>query len=137
MAATPRRYASARIGETATIPPGEWSQGHAPAAATKATTSKAAGGAGVRHVLRSFEVIVSALAAAAEAVLTYTVRDGATGTGTILRTGTILVKPGDMTGLAVSGLNLIGSANTAMTVEFTAAGAANTYESVGMSGYDV
>ena len=39
--------------------------------------------------------------------------------------------------MVLAGLNIVGSANTAMTLEFAAAGGANTVESVAMTGYSV
>ena len=38
--------------------------------------------------------------------------------------------------IQLSGLNLVGSPNTAMTIEFTAAGIANINQAVSLSGYD-
>lgn len=114
--------------------PGEWSVTHTPAVNTVATITRAAGGAGIRHVLRSFTATVIGLAAAAEAVLTVNIRDGASGAGTILKSFPLYAPPGGQNGLAMSDLNIVGSENTAMTIEFTAAGGANTYESVSMSG---
>lgn len=113
--------------------PGEWAINHAPAANTTATISKAAGGAGVRHVCKGFSVSINAVAAIA-APLTVNLRDGATGAGTILWTDRIMAPAGTTARLDRSGLNIVGSANTAMTLEFTAAPGATNFENVNLNG---
>lgn len=115
--------------------PGEWSVNHTPVANTQATASKAAGAAGVRHVCRSISAMLNALTAAAETTVLLNLRDGATGAGTILWSLRLHAIPAGTTGIAISNLNIFGSAATAMTLEFAAAGGANTFESVSMSGY--
>jgi len=115
--------------------PGEWTALHTPAAATQATCSIAAGGAGVRHVCRSVSMSYYGSGGAAGPTLVH-LRDGATGAGTIKRSwylGTSAANIVDHVDLA--GLNIFGTANTAMTLEFAAAGAANTFQQVSMSGY--
>lgn len=117
---------------------GEWAINHTPAANTQATITRAAGAAGVRHVCRSITVSLIGLAAAAEATVLVNLRDGATGAGTILWSTRLLVTgtTGSETGVTLAGLNIVGSAATAMTLEFAAAGGANTFESVAMTGFD-
>lgn len=116
---------------------GEWSINHNPAANTQATITRAAGAAGVRHVCRSISCSLVALTAAAEAQVEIRLRDGATGAGTILWALPIMVIPGGQTGLTISGLNIVGSAATAMTLEFSAAGGASTTQGVSLTGFDV
>lgn len=118
--------------------PGEWSINHTPAANTQATITRAAGAAGVRHICRSISATLIGLAAAAEATVLVNLRDGATGAGTILRSWRFLVigGVGSQVGVELSGLNIFGTAATAMTLEFAAAGGANTFETVALSGYD-
>jgi hypothetical protein len=118
--------------------PGEWSVNHTPAANTVATITRAAGAAGVRHVCRSISATLIGLAAAAEATVLVNLRDGATGAGTILWSTRLLVTgtTGSETGITLANLNVIGSAATAMTIEFAAAGGANTFEAVAITGYD-
>lgn len=118
--------------------PGEWAINHTPAAATQATITRAAGAAGVRHVCRSITISLIGLAAAVEATILVNLRDGATGAGTILWSTRLLVTgtTGSETGVTLANLNIFGSAATAMTLEFAAAGAANTFESVALTGYD-
>lgn len=126
------------LGAALNSSPGEWSINHTPAANTQATISRAAGGAGVRHVCKSITATLIGLAAAAEATVLVNLRDGATGAGTILWSARLLVQgtTGNETGIALSGLNIVGSAATAMTLEFSAAGGADTFESVAITGYD-
>lgn len=118
--------------------PGEWSINHTPALNTQATITRAAGAAGVRHVCRSISATLIGLAASVEATVLVNLRDGATGAGTILWSTRLLVTgtTGSETGISISGLNILGSAATAMTLEFAAAGGANTFESVALTGYD-
>lgn len=117
--------------------PGNWSVVNFPAAATQATASRAAGGAGVRHVCTGFTFSCSGAAAAATGLLQAVIRDGATGVGTIIWTASIQAPLADSKEITVSGLSLLGTANTAMTIEFVAAGAAGTQEAVTMYGYSV
>lgn len=116
-------------------PPGNWSANHAPAANTRATISKAAGAAGVRHICTSITAAFNALTTAAEAFGQLNLRDGATGAGTILWAISLHAIPAGTTGIALSGLAIVGSAATAMTLEFVAAGGADTIESVALTGY--
>lgn len=121
--------------------PGEWSITNAAAANTQATATKAAGAAGVRHVVTAINAKLAAGSGAVTLPVTpvrAVVRDGTTGAGTILWDGylSIPATPGAADGLAATGLNIPGSAATAMTVEFNGAGGAGTFESVSLQGYD-
>lgn len=118
--------------------PGNWSVTHAPVANTQAVASKAAGGTGVRHVCTAIHArIVGGTTAPAAALATVHLRDGATGAGTPLASfslslaGAIAAKDE----IVFTGLNIVGSANTAMTLEFDAAEGINTLESVTLVGY--
>lgn len=115
-----------------------WAVSHAPAANTQATASKAAGGAGVRHIARSVSItLANGAAAPTAALVTVNLRDGATGAGSILATWTLAVT-------AVAGAvvqkevvipdGLPGTANTAMTLETSAAPGANVSASVTLFG---
>ena len=113
---------------------------HTPAANTQATATKAAGGAGVRNVCTGITVVFGADATAPTAIsLTVALRDGATGAGTILWQARISLPAvaGAMSGIALSGLHIRGTANTAMTLEFSAAGGANTLQSVTLLGHTI
>lgn len=115
--------------------PGEWSVNHTPAANTQATISKAAGAAGVRHVVKSITGTLIGLTGAAETTVLVNLRDGATGVGTILWSTRLLVIPSGQTGFTLQDLNIVSSAATAITLEFAAAGGASTLEAVAMTGY--
>lgn len=120
--------------------PGDWSVTHAPAVNTVATATKAAGAAGVRHVCTSISArLLGGVAAPAAIQGTLNLRDGATGAGTIIWSQTVVLAAaaGAKDEVSMSGLNIVGSAATAMTLEFVAAGGANTFESVSLTGYSV
>jgi hypothetical protein len=119
-----------------TAAPGEWTSVNIPAAATQATTTKAAGGAGVRHVCTGIVATV-ATGATAQTPISVFLRDGASGGGSIVFAA-VVAAPANGTGvLALSGLHIVGSANTAMTLEFNAAGVTGSNEAVTLTGYSV
>jgi len=114
-----------------------WVLNSAPAANTLATATKAAAGAGVKNVLIALSAAFVAGAVAPAAVnVTVLIRDGATGVGTILwsRVLSLPAVAGEHRGFDISGLRIDGTPNTALTVEFSAAGGANTFESVAAYG---
>ena len=120
--------------------PAEWASFHAPAVNTQATISKAAGGAGVRHVCTGIYAAVRGGTTAPAAIQgTVHLRDGAAGAGTpLLSLTTVLAAAvGAKDEINLNGLNIMGSANTAMTLEFAAAGGVNTFEVVALRGYSV
>lgn len=98
------------------------------------TISKAAGGGTVRHVATCVSISVGA-AGTAQPVVQVNLRDGATGAGTIIRSWQVAAPANDSAEVNLCGLNMTGSANTAMTIEFAAATAAATQASVNLSGY--
>jgi hypothetical protein len=114
--------------------PGEWTLTNAPAAATIATATRAAT-AGVRHILKSIQASVQAVAAQA-APLLVVVRDGATGVGTILWQDRLLAPIGFNDDISVAGINIAGTTGNAMTVEFTTAPAATNFATISATGYD-
>lgn len=117
-----------------------WTAIHRPAANTQATITKATAGAGIRNVCTALNVVLAATAAAPTAVnLAVSLIDGASGATTYLWGATLSIPAvaGATTGISLSNLWLVGSANTALTIEFSAAGGANTIESVWMSGTTV
>lgn len=128
------------LGAQLVAPPGNWSTPHTPASATRATCAKAAGAAGVVHVCTSITARLIIPPTVIQPLIQANLRDGATGAGTILWSATfgvgVAVVDALMQDVQLSGLNIIGTAATAMTLEFTAAGAAGTVESVAMTGYD-
>lgn len=116
-----------------------WMVTSAPAAATQASASRAAGGAGIRHVCTGISIVVSGgpVAPAAQ-TLTFNLRDGASGAGSILGTWTVGVEAtaGKTVTVQLNGVAIPGTANTAMTLEGSAAPGASTLESVVLTGYD-
>jgi len=118
-----------------------WYINNLPAAAAVATASKAAGAAGVRHVMLGACISIAA-AAAAQPAIAVNIRDGATGAGTILfsigvgciiNTCYTLVLP-----FSAWGYPLFGTAATAMTIEFAVGGTivAGAQATVSAWGYD-
>jgi hypothetical protein len=107
---------------------------HTPAAATQATITQAAGAAGVRNVCTGITFGLQVIGTI-QPVIQVNLRDGATGAGTILWSMSVGAAVSTMTVFSVSGLNIVGSAATGMTLEFSAAGAAATSESVSLQGY--
>lgn len=117
-----------------------WDVQHVPAANAKATATQTSAGAGVRNVCTGFTVTLASNGTAPAAVqLTVQVVDGIA-TGTTYLWITVIALPavaGAITSFVRSGLWLPGTADTAMTIEFSAAGGANTIESVTMEGTTV
>ena len=114
-----------------------WTSHHLPAANTQATISKASAGAGLRNVCTWITVVLAAGASApTAATLSVSLIDGATGGVTYLWRAAISIPAvaGVTNGIALSNLWLPGTAATAMTLEFSASGGANTVESVSMGG---
>lgn len=111
-----------------------------PAVSTQATASVAAGGAGVRHVFDHVCFSGGSTTAPALTQLAINVRDGATGAGTVLVSFQAIVV--GSTGQNVApycspvGANILGTANTAMTAEWSAL-LTNEFEQVTLYYYNV
>lgn len=139
--ATVEAIANSTAGQTGalvTASPATWSVAHTPASATQATASKAAGGAGVQHVCRSISFGLAVDGTHAQTAIQVNLRDGATGTGTVLWSLTVLKSAAEgLTLFHVGDLNIPGTANTAMTLEFSGAGVTGSVESVSLTGYDI
>lgn len=121
------------IGAQLVSPPGQWSAFQTPAVSTISTVTRAAAGAGVRNVCNS--IAFSMGGPAIQTNLTVVLRDGATGAGAILWSMHTAGQPANGGQVfEISGLNIPGTANTAMTLEFTAAPVATNFESVAMTG---
>lgn len=120
-------------------PPGQWVVTSAPAANTAASASKAAGSAGVKHVTTSVSFTCGQDATGGSPLsLTVNLRDGATGAGTVLATwymNTVTTAYTNTT-FGLSGLNIVGSAATAATLEFSGSGT-HCIQSCTLTGYDV
>jgi hypothetical protein len=117
----------------------DWVVNHSPAANTKATITQAAPGADLRNIVTGLTVVFCATSSAPAAnQITVAVIDGASG-GTTYLWGphpiSIPNQAGAMNGIARSfPIPLKGTANTATTIEFSAAGGAQTIQSVEMEG---
>jgi len=116
-----------------TVPAGEWYVTHTPAAATQASASKSAGGGNVRHVARSITACISAVNAQGD--ITINLRDGATGAGTVMWTCRLAAAAGTSACCPSPSMAVIGTANTAMTLETSAAPAAGNFASVTLTGF--
>lgn len=117
-------------------PPGSgWAINHTPAAATQATISQAAGAAGVRNVCTSVSCTICSAGTAQAAALVFNLRDGATGAGTILWSQQAVLPTNANMTIQLGGLQIAGTAATAMTLETAAAPAATCIASVAMTGY--
>lgn len=117
-----------------------WSVVHTPSANAQATASKAAAGAGIKHVCKGYAWSLSSGAGApTPELITIAIRDGATGAGTILwqETVSLPATAGSNAGRVVTGLYLVGTANTAMTIETDSAPGANVVASVSFFGEDI
>lgn len=112
---------------------GEFAVNHEPAAATQATISQAAAGTGLRNVCRSITATIAVVGTPQTPIAVY-LRDGATGAGTIKWTAKLAAPANGCAVLAVSDLWIVGSENTAMTLEFEGAGVANSEAAVAMTG---
>lgn len=111
-----------------------WSVTNTQSGAVQATASKAAGGGTVRHVATGITICRGDTAVAAPVLIH--LRDGASGAGTILRSWVIGIDTVNGSKCEnVTGLNMTGSANTAMTLEFAAAGSATSISTVTLTGY--
>lgn len=116
------------------VSPGCWTEKHEPAAATQATKSKAAA-AGTRHVCTHITAILSTTDTAQSSVIYIYLRDGATGAGTILWEMPVTASTNTTVGYAGPIPNIVGTANTAMTLEFSGAGVSNSKQTVTLVGF--
>jgi len=126
------------IGELLTEKSSRWTVVSNPAAGSQATASIAAE-ASVRHVADTICFAAASVAAPALTALTVNLRDGATGAGTVIATWQLAISAATGQNTApfcTEGLNLVGTTNTAMTLEFSAA-LANLSQSVTVTGYNV
>jgi hypothetical protein len=106
-----------------------------PAGGVVATVTIAAAGAGLRNVAAYVMGELVGAAGVAAGVTRLRLRDGASGAGTILRSWVMGVSGvGAGSYVELSGLAIPGTANTAMTLEFSGL-FANAFESVGLGVY--
>lgn len=116
-----------------------WAVHHIPAANTQATITQASAGGGIKNVCLGFTVTLASSSTTAPAAIQLTANliDGSSGGGTYLWR-TVISLPAVAGAIASFNIQQAhgfeGSAATAMTIEFSAAGGANTIESVSMYG---
>lgn len=117
--------------------PAEWSASNAPAVNTQAIATKAAV-AGQTHVVRSITAtLVDGSVAAAPLATPILVQllDGVT----VIWSKYVNISAviGAQVDIELSGLNIVITNGNSVTLQFSAAGGANTFESVAMTGYTV
>jgi len=118
------------------VPPtgGQFAVTHTPVAASQATITQAAAAAGVSNVCQGISASLCTVGTAQAAAVQLNLRDGASA-GTILWSKTFSCGTTTMVNIDITGLNIKGTAATAMTLEFSAAGVAASFESVSLYGY--
>ncbi len=125
--------AAAPLGAALVTQVGEWSIQASPAVGAQATIARAAIAA-QRHVCKGFSLTLNAVAAIVVPVVV-NLRDGASGAGTILWSGRFTAPAGTTVVFARENLNIFGTVNTAMTMEFAAAPAGTDFQNVALNGY--
>lgn len=126
-------------GLLAVTPPGEWAVTSVGTTGAVATATRA-GATGVSHVARCLTLCLSGTSLnAASGIFTANLIDGTSGSTTYLWRAAMSLGAvaGAFESMFLSGLNLIGTTGRAMTLEFAAAGTANTVESVSLGGFSV
>ena len=109
----------------------EWTAVEAQADDTVAGISRLADPNG-RHVCRSITASVAGLTAA-DALRVVTLKDGST----IIWSAVLMNAANDTASISVSGLNIVGTKNTVMTIAFSDASGTGTQQSVSISGYTI
>ena len=114
--------------------PQDWSQTAYSDAGGTPSTTRAALSNGLKHCVTS--ITASLAHSSAGAVLSRVVlRDGGAATGTILWSTVLGVYNNQSSIMALGGLNIVGSANTAITLEFTGAVGDSNDAAVSMTGH--
>jgi hypothetical protein len=113
-----------------------WFKYAAPAVNTPATATISAGAAGVAHVLTGYQAMLYGDATGNADTATVSVLDGAT---VIIQNRLTLTAGASATGTSVSvtGLNIIGTAATSMSIVVTAVTGTHTFAVASLFGYDV
>lgn len=116
--------------------PTSWTVVHTPGAATQATATRATAGAGIRNVARGLSISLASAAVPTVGAVTFNLRDGGTGAGTILWSIKLSLQAtsGISANHSIGDIWIEGTANTAMTLETAAATAANVQGSVSLIG---
>lgn len=111
---------------------------NAVASASHAGVAAVTGQPAQAHICNSIHATLTSNASLAAAIAgSIVLRDGATGVGTVLWASALSLPNVAGTASApveISGLAIAGTPGNAMTVEFTAAGGAGTFETVAMTG---
>jgi hypothetical protein len=115
--------------------PGYKSVVNTPAAATAAVATVAALATG-KHVCKGIHASI-ACAGTAQTPLRVVLRDGATGAGTILWSKKVSAPINSCVEIDVTGCSFVGSVNTAMTLEFSAAGVAASEQDATLVYFDL
>lgn len=123
-------------GATITSPPGMWSVSDAPAANTVANATKAAAGLNIRNIATSISFTFIGGNASTPAIVQVQLLDNVTVLWQLTTGVGVTVNAPYIAQLALSGLAIPGSANTAMSLAFTAAGGVDTIQSVALTGYE-
>ena len=136
-----------QTGITEVMRPAQWALSSAPAANAQATVTRPAatgnsptGTALPRHVCTAICGNFAVDTAGTPVRTTLRLRDGATGVGTILWEHGMSfagMPVGAQASVVVDGIEVFGSPGTAMTLEFSAAGGANTFETCSFAGFTV
>ena len=95
--------------------------------------------AAVRHVADSICFSAGSTTAPALTNLTVNLRDGGTGAGTVIGSWDVVISAATGQNVApycVTGLNLVGTTNTAMTLEFSAL-LTSLFEDVTLTGFNI
>lgn len=114
-----------------------WNINSVPSTAAQATATQAApaGGLAAGLILRLRSIVAAvATGATAQTPLQWVIRDGASGSGTILRTGVVAAPANSGDAMIEESMDVRASPGNALTVEFTAAGVTASQESVSASG---
>lgn len=115
--------------------PAQWNNRVTAAENVAASVTRAAPGAGIRHLVQGFEFTLSGAGNSPQDLLCR-IRDGAG--GTILWESYIFKDVGGQSvTVRVDGISLPISANVAMVAEFSAAAGANTFQSINVRGVTV
>jgi hypothetical protein len=125
------------IGRFGVYPGKTWSEFNQPAVATQATASRAQAGAGIRNVCTALSFYVTTVSAPTAADVIFNLRDGASGAGTVLQSWIVRVPATaswNLTYPAITGLWIVGTAATAMTLQTSAAPGANIRAGVNLHG---
>lgn len=130
--------ARSSVNAALTALPGQWTATNSAAVGAASSASRAAGGAGISHVCNAVSFGFSATTAlGAITTVTINLRDGATGAGAVLWSWQFTLPAAVIPSFALSipGLEFIGTAATAMTLEFAAA-IGNLLTFANLSGFD-